>query len=97
MIARATPHDKCGFIKEGIDREDVFNNGLRRKIKDMINRQMMDKIRINIDNYFNELTGNEKFSGVILVSIKGEKVVSKGYGMANYELDIPNKSRRYIR
>ena len=63
----------------------------------MINRQMIDKIRINIDNYFNELLGNEKFSGVLLVSIKGEKIVSKGYGMANYELDIPNKSKTKVR
>lgn len=62
-------------------------------MKGVINRQMKDKIRINIDNYFNELQGKERFSGVILVSIKGEKVVSKGYGMANYEFGICNKSK----
>ena len=39
---------------------------------------MVDKIKINIDNYFNKFEGNERFSGVILVSINGEKVVSKG-------------------
>ncbi|MCM1989014.1 serine hydrolase domain-containing protein [Oceanirhabdus seepicola] len=63
----------------------------------MVNRQMMDKVRINIDNYFNKLEGNERFSGVILVSINGEKVVCKGYGMANYELEIPNKSNARVR
>jgi len=63
----------------------------------MKNIQISDKIRVNIDNYFNELLGNERFSGVVLVSIKGEKVVSKGYGMANYELEIPNKSKTKLR
>lgn len=63
----------------------------------MINRQMMDKINVNIDNYFNELPLNEKFSGSILVSIKGEKVVSKEYGMANYEFEIHNKSKTKFR
>ena len=56
----------------------------------MINKQMLDKIRINIDNYFSDLVENEKFSGAILVSIKGERIISKGFGMSNYELDIPN-------
>ena len=63
----------------------------------MKNRQIMDKIRVNIDNYFNGLSPNEKFSGSILVSINGEKVVSKGYGMANYEFEIPNISKTKFR
>jgi len=31
------------------------------------------------------------FSGSVLVSQNGKKILSKGYGMANYELDVPNK------
>jgi CubicO group peptidase (beta-lactamase class C family) len=58
--------------------------------KIMIDEQMVDKIRVNIDNYFGKLVENEKFSGSILVSIKGERIISKGYGMANYELSVPN-------
>ena len=31
-----------------------------------------------------------RFSGSVLVAHKGRVVLSKGYGMANYELDVPN-------
>lgn len=63
----------------------------------MINKQVLDKISINIDNYLNDLSEKEKFSGAILVSIKGKKVISKGYGMANYELDVLNTSKTKFR
>lgn len=63
----------------------------------MANNQTFDKIKTNIDNYFSELEENKKFSGAILVSIKGEKVISKGYGMANYELNVPNTAKTKFR
>ncbi len=63
----------------------------------MINKQTLDKIAININNYFNELSGNEKFSGAILVSIKDEKIISQGFGMSNFELDVPNTSKTKFR
>ena len=66
-------------------------------IRNMINKQVLDKVSINIDNYLNDLTEKEKFSGAILVSIKGEKIISKGYGMANYELDVLNTSKTKFR
>lgn len=56
----------------------------------MVNKQTMDCLRTNINNYFNELSGNKAFSGAILTSIKGEKVINQAFGMANYELDVPN-------
>jgi CubicO group peptidase (beta-lactamase class C family) len=65
--------------------------------KNMINKQKLDKIRANINNYFSELEGNEKFSGAILVSINGEKVINQGYGMLNYELDVPNTPKTKFR
>lgn len=65
--------------------------------KNMINKQTLDKIAMNINNYFNELSGNEKYSGAILVSIKGDKIISKGFGMSNYELDVPNTPKTKFR
>ena len=32
----------------------------------------------------------DRFSGTVLIAQKGKIVLSKGYGMANYELDVPN-------
>lgn len=55
-----------------------------------MNGEVIDIIKNNINNYFNSLKETEMFNGAILVSIKGKKVISKGYGMANYELDVPN-------
>jgi len=63
----------------------------------MINKQMLDKIRINVEDYFSELIESEKFSGSILVSFKGEMIVSKGFGMANYELYVPNTAKTKFR
>ncbi len=65
--------------------------------KNMINKQVLDKIRININNYFNELVENEKFNGAILVSINGKKLINQGFGMSNYELDVPNTSKTKFR
>ncbi|MBS5823136.1 MAG: beta-lactamase family protein [Clostridium argentinense] len=62
-----------------------------------MNKQMLDKISINIDNYLKDIVEGEKFSGAILVSIKDEKVISRGYGMANYELDVLNTSKTKFR
>lgn len=56
----------------------------------MINKKKADEVRRDIENYLDGLSGSEKFSGSVLVSIEGEKVISKGYGMANYELEVPN-------
>lgn len=36
----------------------------------MINRERIDKVRMDIDSYL----GNEEFSGAVLVSIEGEKI-----------------------
>jgi len=56
----------------------------------MINKEKLVKIREEIDNYLNKFTGEEKFNGAIFVSLEGERVISKGYGMANFELEVPN-------
>jgi len=43
-----------------------------------------------VDEYINPHIQMEKFSGSILIAQKGEILLSKGYGMANYEHNVPN-------
>lgn len=43
-----------------------------------------------IDEYINPYLQMERFSGSILVAQEGEKLLSKGYGMANYEHNVVN-------
>src|SRR5579859_3271121 len=46
-----------------------------------------------VDEYLN----GQKFSGSVLIARGGKILVSKGYGMANYELDVPNKPNTKFR
>ena len=43
-----------------------------------------------LDEYLNELASAQRFTGAVLVARDGTVVLAKGYGMANYEWDIPN-------
>lgn len=49
------------------------------------------------DEYLTLLTGQKKFSGSLLITRNGETVISKGYGMANYEYNIPNIANTIFR
>ncbi len=42
------------------------------------------------DEYMNASVKIDGFSGAVLIARDGQPVFSKGYGMANYELDVPN-------
>ncbi|HYV06130.1 MAG TPA: serine hydrolase [Blastocatellia bacterium] len=42
------------------------------------------------DEYMNALSNQKRFIGSVLVARDGKIVFSKGYGMANVELDVPN-------
>lgn len=54
---------------------------------------LINNIKENIEKYLNGFTMPDHwFSGSILVSINGNILINKGYGMANYELDIPNNT-----
>lgn len=50
-----------------------------------------------LDEYMNAATKLGKFSGSVLVAQKGKVLLSKGYGMANYELDVPNTPQTKFR
>ena len=43
-----------------------------------------------VDQYVEPYVRTHNFSGSVLLTRNGQVLVSKGYGMANYELDVPN-------
>jgi CubicO group peptidase (beta-lactamase class C family) len=64
---------------------------------DSVNKDSQKNISIKIDEYMNEQVKQERFSGSILVAQKGKILISKGYGMANYELNVPNTPKTAFR
>src|SRR5271170_6798696 len=54
-------------------------------------------LKPNLDAYLNELTEQGRFSGSVLVAKNGQVLLSKGYGMANYEHDVPNTPQTKFR
>jgi CubicO group peptidase (beta-lactamase class C family) len=55
------------------------------------------EVRTKVDEYMNAAMTVNGFSGSILVARNGEPVVSKGYGMANIELAVPNTQQTVFR
>ena len=55
------------------------------------------QIAAKIDEYMTAAVQINRFSGSILVARDGQPIVSKGYGMANYELDVPNTPQTVFR
>lgn len=49
-----------------------------------------DAVSAKLDEYMSALASAQRFSGAVLVARGGSVVLSKGYGMANYEWDVPN-------
>lgn len=56
-----------------------------------------EQISARIDEYMNAAVKAEHFSGSILIAKDGSAIVSKGYGMANYELSVPNTPKTIFR
>ena len=55
------------------------------------------KLVSQIDDYLTALVEQERFMGSILVAREGKVLISKGYGMANLELDVPNTPQTKFR
>lgn len=55
------------------------------------------QIAVRVDEYMNAAVKHDHFSGSILVAREGSPVISKGYGMANYELNVPNTPQTVFR
>ena len=49
-------------------------------------------VKQELVDYFEGLTEDKLFSGSVLVALDGKVLLSKGFGMANYEEEIKNKS-----
>ncbi|MHC4171525.1 MAG: serine hydrolase [Planctomycetota bacterium] len=49
-------------------------------------------VAAQVDAYLNDLVSRGEFSGSVLIAKGGQVIISKGYGMANYEHDVPNMS-----
>jgi CubicO group peptidase (beta-lactamase class C family) len=49
-----------------------------------------EQITAKTVEYMNAAVKTEHFSGSILIAKNGQPIVSKGFGMANYELNVPN-------
>lgn len=49
-----------------------------------------DQITAKVNEYMDAVLRIDGFSGTILVARDGKPIVSKGYGMANIELNLPN-------
>jgi CubicO group peptidase (beta-lactamase class C family) len=47
-------------------------------------------LETQVDAYVKPYTDIGGFNGTVLIAKKGKVLLSKGYGMANYELDVPN-------
>lgn len=54
-------------------------------------------IQTNVDEYIDTYVDMGLFSGSILVAQEGKILISKGYGMANFELDVPNSPKTKFR
>jgi CubicO group peptidase (beta-lactamase class C family) len=50
-----------------------------------------------INEYMDALVKAGKFNGSLLIARDGQVVVSKGYGMSNFELDVPNTPQTKFR
>lgn len=55
------------------------------------------EITEKVETYMNATVKVDGFSGSILIARNGQPIVSKGYGMANIELNVPNKAETVFR
>ncbi len=56
-----------------------------------------EDIEKKVDEYISAFVKMKQFSGSILIAQNGRIIVNKGYGMANYEHEIPNNSQTKFR
>jgi CubicO group peptidase (beta-lactamase class C family) len=61
------------------------------------NTRSDQKIAAEIEEYMKSAVEVERFTGAILVARDGKPIVSKGYGLANVELDVPNTPKTVFR
>jgi CubicO group peptidase (beta-lactamase class C family) len=55
------------------------------------------ELTARVDEYLNGLVKQDRFSGAVLLARDGKVLLSKGYGMANFEDETPNTSQTKFR
>ncbi|HEX8846026.1 MAG TPA: serine hydrolase [Pyrinomonadaceae bacterium] len=55
------------------------------------------ELTARVDEYLNALVKQNRFSGAVLLARDGQVLLSKGYGMANLEAEVPNTSQTKFR
>ncbi|MBY0503646.1 MAG: serine hydrolase [Bryobacteraceae bacterium] len=55
------------------------------------------QIALDIEAYMKSAVEVERFMGAILVARDGKPIISRGYGLANIELDVPNTPKTVFR
>jgi CubicO group peptidase (beta-lactamase class C family) len=55
------------------------------------------QISAKIDEYLKTAVKFDQFSGSVIVARDGKPIFSKGYGMANIELNVPNTPKTVFR
>jgi CubicO group peptidase (beta-lactamase class C family) len=55
------------------------------------------QIAAKADEYMNAAVKTDGFTGAVLVARDGQPIFSKAYGMANFELDVPNTPQTVFR
>ena len=63
----------------------MASNGLAQT-----NAATKESVTPKLDEYMNAMTSDGLFMGSVLVAQDSKVLLSKGYGMANLEYDIPN-------
>ncbi|WBW94700.1 serine hydrolase domain-containing protein [Oceanirhabdus sp. W0125-5] len=62
----------------------------------MLNKEIKINLENKIEHYINDLVKDNKFSGSVLISVNGDKLLSRGYNKSNYELLTDNtKDTKY--
>lgn len=54
-------------------------------------------VALKVDEYMNALMKMGQFNGSILIAREGKVIVNKGFGLANFELDVPNTPQTKFR
>jgi len=59
--------------------------------------ESQDGLSARVDEYLRAAVANDHFTGVVLVARDGIPLIDKAYGMASYELNVPNTPRTGFR
>src|SRR5687767_12407610 len=59
--------------------------------------QSAQQVAAKVDEYMSAAVRVSRFTGSVLVARDGQLIISKGYGMANYELGVPNTPQTVFR